>query len=226
MTKLKNIYQTYFKNDIAGIASRLVTAWLFAAELLLIYTGAPFTSLDFLVGKSFTLFLLIILILFLLLCPVRNERLLYLLMTASAFSYALIAASEHSEVYFLLGCCLITAGTVWFSRPYKLSFSLSSKSLWMAVTALMLLFTLGIGAVCCMKYKNHWTPCYDFGIFAQMFEYMKETGLPFTTCERDGLLSHLAVHFSPIFYIMLPFYVLMPSPLTLMMDNTQSSVAL
>lgn len=219
MTKLKNIYQTYFKNDIAGIASRLVTAWLFAAELLLIYTGVPFTSLDFLVGKSFALFLLIILILFLLLCPVRNERLLYLLMTAAAFSYGLIAASEHSEVYFLLGCCLITAGTVWFSRPYKLSFSLSSKSLWMAVTALMLLFTLGIGAVCCMKYKNHWTPCYDFGIFAQMFEYMKETGLPFTTCERDGLLSHLAVHFSPIFYIMLPFYVLMPSPLTLMIGQ-------
>ncbi len=58
-------------------------------------------------------------------------------------------------------------------------------------------------------------PSYDFGIFSQMFYYMKKTGLPLTTLERDGLLSHFAVHVSPVYYLMLPFYALAPYPATL-----------
>lgn len=59
------------------------------------------------------------------------------------------------------------------------------------------------------------TPTYDFGIFSQMFYNMKESGLPMTTVERDGLLSHFAVHVSPIYYLMLPFYLLVPTPAAL-----------
>ena len=58
-------------------------------------------------------------------------------------------------------------------------------------------------------------PSYDFGIFSQMFHYLRKTGLPLTTLERDGLLSHFAVHVSPIYYLMLPFYALAPYPATL-----------
>ena len=36
-----------------------------------------------------------------------------------------------------------------------------------------------------------------------------------TTVDRDGLLSHFAVHVSPIYYLMLPFYWLVPTPATL-----------
>lgn len=59
------------------------------------------------------------------------------------------------------------------------------------------------------------TPTYDFGLFNQMFEYMKETGMPLTTLERDGLYSHFQVHFAPIFYLYLPIYALIPRPETL-----------
>ena len=59
------------------------------------------------------------------------------------------------------------------------------------------------------------TPTYDFGIFAQMFHSMKTTGLPITTVERDGALSHFAVHVSPIYYLLLPFYMIVPKPETL-----------
>lgn len=55
----------------------------------------------------------------------------------------------------------------------------------------------------------------DIWIFSQMFYSMKRTGLPLTTLERDGLLSHFAVHFSPIYYLMLPFFWIFPHPATL-----------
>lgn len=59
------------------------------------------------------------------------------------------------------------------------------------------------------------SPSYDFGIFSQMFHYMKTTGLPYTTLERDGLLSHFHVHVSLVYYLLLPVYWLFPYPVTL-----------
>ena len=56
------------------------------------------------------------------------------------------------------------------------------------------------------------SPCYDMGIFAQMYDNMTETFLPFTTCERGIYLSHFAVHFSPVLYLLLPFcYIFKPT---------------
>lgn len=65
------------------------------------------------------------------------------------------------------------------------------------------------------RYRTFSTPAFDFGIFSQMFYHMKEQGLPFTTIERDGLLSHFDVHVSPIYYLILPVYWLFPQPATL-----------
>ena len=67
-----------------------------------------------------------------------------------------------------------------------------------------------------MRYLAYNSPCYDFGIFAQMFHSMRTTGLPVTTCEREEVMSHFAVHVSPIFYLLLPFYMILPRPETLL----------
>ena len=73
----------------------------------------------------------------------------------------------------------------------------------------------GIAIFTCLRYLTFSSPTFDFGIWVNMFHYMKETGLPLVTCERNVLLSHFAVHLSPIYYVMLPFYMIFPSPLTL-----------
>lgn len=79
-----------------------------------------------------------------------------------------------------------------------------------AIVACVILAVIG-----CLRYKTFVAPNFDFGIFCNMFYNMAKTGDPMVTCERNGLLSHFAVHLSPIFYLLLPFYWLFPSPLTL-----------
>lgn len=69
----------------------------------------------------------------------------------------------------------------------------------------MLVFT---ALAMAMRYYKLSTPAFDFGIFAQMFENMKDGLGPVTTVERNYELSHFAVHFSPAYYLMLPFYML------------------
>ena len=82
----------------------------------------------------------------------------------------------------------------------------------MGLSVLFFLF-VSVWSVC--RVYSFRTPTYDFGLFSQMFYHMKESGLPLTTLERDGLLSHFAVHVSPIYYLMLPLYCLFPRPETL-----------
>ncbi|MGI6157648.1 MAG: DUF2079 domain-containing protein [Saccharofermentanales bacterium] len=66
-----------------------------------------------------------------------------------------------------------------------------------------------------MRVKALYVPTYDMGIFTQMFHNMLDTGEPVTTLERDRLLSHFAVHVSPIYYLMLPFFAISPRAETL-----------
>lgn len=86
--------------------------------------------------------------------------------------------------------------------------------------ALIVLFAAAMTAylICAalMRYFAYNAPCYDFGIFAQMFHSMRTTGLPITTCEREEAMSHFAVHVSPVFYLLLPFYMVFPRPETLL----------
>lgn len=82
------------------------------------------------------------------------------------------------------------------------------------------LFAAVLGTITCLRYLTFSSPNYDFGIFCNMFYHMKETGLPLVSCERDQLLSHFAVHISPIYYLLLPFYAVFPSPLTLQIAQT------
>lgn len=72
-----------------------------------------------------------------------------------------------------------------------------------------------VGAIGVMRYLNYSAPNFDFGIFSQAFADMVKTGAPVTTVERDGSLSHFAVHVSPILYLLLPFYFLFRTPITL-----------
>lgn len=113
-------------------------------------------------------------------------------------------------------CFAVYAKFGWESRPEETHTpqKAEKRHIWLVV-ALSAAFFLLVAAWTVARVRSFSTPSYDFGIFAQMFSNMKNSGLPLTTLERDGLLSHFAVHVSPIYYLMLPFYCLAPYPETL-----------
>ncbi len=84
---------------------------------------------------------------------------------------------------------------------------------WVLIFGIALASSIALFTV--MRYCTFAAPNFDFGLFCNMFHNMKERFLPLTTSERNMLLSHFAVHISPIYYLLLPFYMLFPSPITL-----------
>ncbi len=122
----------------------------------------------------------------------------------------------------LLAVCLLVLGLfgAYARRGWREDPPLrdNAKTHWAypaAAAVLALAFFVFVSAWTVGRVRSFCVPTFDFGIFAQMFHSMKTTGLPITTVERDGALSHFAVHVSPIYYLMLPFYCLFPKPETL-----------
>ncbi len=104
----------------------------------------------------------------------------------------------------------------WKTEPEPVTEPKKAHIVFVLITAtISIAFFLFVSIWTVARVRTFSVPTYDFGIFAQMFYNMKESGLPLTTVERDGLLSHFAVHFSPIYYLMLPIYWLFPKPETL-----------
>ncbi|MBQ2988312.1 MAG: DUF2079 domain-containing protein [Clostridia bacterium] len=89
------------------------------------------------------------------------------------------------------------------------------KTVWCAAIACGLCCGAVIATITCIRYLTFSAPNFDFGIFVNMLHHMRESGEPLCTCERDVPMSHFAVHLSPIWYALLPFYAVFPSPLTL-----------
>ena len=87
---------------------------------------------------------------------------------------------------------------------------------WMILAAAAGIWFLFTASMTILRYRLNYASAYDFGIFSQINYYMGKGLTPLTTCERDGPLSHFAVHLSPVFYVLLPFYKLVPRPETLL----------
>lgn len=137
----------------------------------------------------------------------------------SSLLTGLMMLIESGNIYLTV----ITVAFVLFSTgfiikrfPYFIKgISFSSKTGKLILLGLFLLTFIYVGALVVLRYFLFKTPNFDFGIFSQMFYYMKETGMPMTTTERNYYLSHFAIHFSPIFYLILPIYIIFPHPVTL-----------
>ena len=141
----------------------------------------------------------------------------------SVFAVLALAALRASVSWaFLTVCALILVILAiygiygWDKSPEPVMEPKKAHKAHFWITAILsIAFFLFVSAWTVGRVYSFSSPTFDFGIFSQMFYNMKESALPMTTVERDGLLSHFAVHVSPIYYLMLPFYWLVPTPATL-----------
>ena len=208
---------------------RLLLSWLTAATLAYLFLPAGDRSLSGLSALSGASAPLVIILAVGLFCAlqylsyhkdVQKWERWSLCAVFGIFAATSLFSSYHKD--YLILCLIVLAALVAYSlkgwdqtpdRPYS-----KKKEDWVfvGITALLACaFVAFVSAWTIYRIKCFWTPSYDFGIFTQMFHNMKTTGLPMTTLERDGMLSHFQVHVSPIYYLLLPFYAIVPRPETL-----------
>ena len=205
---------------VAGTVRRMITAWLAAAGIEGLLSPGPLAELSTIAALSSMRLALMAAVIFTILhfLPEKVQR-----WTLPMAFLSLLGSLVTSFTWLYLAACLLLlfilivyAVKGWAHAPSHSLTRAAEKPtyFWLTVAVGVGFFVfVSVWTVC--RVLSFSVPTFDFTIFAQMFHSMKETGLPMTTVERDGPLSHFAVHVSPIYYLLLPFYCLAPYPATL-----------
>lgn len=217
------------KRYVSGVVRQIILSWLFA--VMLEYLRLPgarrdLARLDGLAQMSLIRVIAVTCGGMLLLSGISrfvNTAKVERWAMVGVFGILAIAALRASFTRaFLAVCILVLIFLVvfgfcgWDRQPEPVSRPKRAHRVWRWIAVgLSIAFFLFVSCWTVGRVYSFSTPTFDFGIFCQMFYNMKESGLPMTTVERDGLLSHFAVHVSPIYYALLPFYWLAPTPATL-----------
>ncbi len=209
------------------VIARLIAAWASAVGALLVSTSGDYFKLSYLQDTSLLSLLLLTALFFLLQSTVAwlldgyptDSWFLFGAVTLCVWHWLGNATQEPARMLVWLAVWAVyTLFVLWVVRE-NLPLLAAWKPKRRTVILLAALFSTLVFAVLViigvLRYKVFYTPNYDFGLFVNMFHNMKETGLPMVTSERNKLLSHFAVHISPIYYLLLPFYAIFPSPVTL-----------
>ncbi len=220
--------RVFDKITVEKVTRRLLSSWFLACFISAAYSDAPngeflYFEKTSIASVSFGIHIIIIFALFVFQMFAftrfesdKTERLVLLL---SFLPYAFMCSSaEPDGIWVMFGICAVLfliCKYVFSDIDDGFGFPFEKKGMIITAVICACFFTafLCIQAVC--RVRTQCTPCFDFGIFSQMYYYMKETLQPLVTCERAVLLSHFDVHVSPIYYLFLPIFALFPTPETL-----------
>ena len=217
------------KRYVSGVVRQIILSWLFAVMLEYLRLPGALRDLARLDGLAQMSLIRVIAVTcggMLLLSGISrfvNTAKVERWAMVGVFGILAIAALRASFTWaFLAVCILVLIFLVvfgfcgWDGQPEPAAKPKQAHRIWLWITVgFSIAFFLFVSCWTVGRVYSFSTPTFDFGIFCQMFYNMKESGLPMTTVERDGLLSHFAVHVSPIYYALLPFYWLAPTPATL-----------
>lgn len=212
-------FETSFERVILSILS----GWLLTQYFSLVFSADSALSVNFTAQINifaFFAFVVIFSVPIFIADALKSE----LHISACAFVLSLLAFSsglllKRNDMYVYIFIVLLLAVTLYcYDKKYNPPFlhrALSHKHSIALITVFVSFACLVTLILALFRYLTYSTPGYDFGIFCNMFHSMKTDFSMNTTCERDKLLSHLAVHISPIYYLILPVYFIFPSPITL-----------
>lgn len=126
--------------------------------------------------------------------------------------------TQSKNIFLLCVLSILVISAYWYMKEEikeeLKKIKIANIKLCLILIGLFIIMTVcGVGIA---RYKAYAIGTYDFGIFAQMFEYMRQKGTMETTIEKQYLMSHLGRHFSLIFYLLYPIYYIFPHPETLL----------
>lgn len=212
-------------NSIQNLLLRLLSAWLFASGIMAFtVSGESLLTVKYSSRVNVLVMIMVMALVFFVVTAVviylksRYFDSGFLLISLLVYTI-IVVAGYNNKTELLAGVLVFWAFVLYFTVKYRVkmfeSLSISDSMLKVYIALGAAAFVAFVGGFGVFRYLTYSAPNYDFGLFSQMFYYMKETFMPLTTSERGTLLSHFAIHVSPIFYLLLPGYLIFPNPMYL-----------
>ena len=216
MDKLKNVFGIFSKNFF----EKFFSAW-FLSSAIIITTAVEKIELG---NINIPVFIAVFaaVYLFVTFIGVLRENSVFTILVLSVLLFALSVLVLSSSIYTYLAFGIIFVLSVkhLIDKNDGINIKMNKYISISALAFIAVFFFLILTGMSVFRYLTFSAPNYDFGIFCNMFHNMKESFRPLVSCERDQILSHFAVHFSPAMYVFLPFYYIFPSPVTVAVFQT------
>ena len=106
---------------------------------------------------------------------------------------------KHTQ-WMVLGIALVTVAMLVYllkNDCLKELYHISGRTAVIIVAAGAVVMCVFAAMTSIVRYKLFYASTLDLGIAGQLFYYMRGTFRQLTTCERNALVSHFAVHFTP-----------------------------
>lgn len=233
-----NIKKYFTENfNLKHCVIRFIMAWCFVCLMEAVWIAVTakkkMSTLSYVGEVPMILHILTIAVLFAVLYilfeKIKNIRIEKMFLVLVTVLYALTAVIQTPDVWFCTGMVLLLTFTFSYAFEPEAHTDTDNadktdctagelpgrRGLHIICIVSGVLFVLFTGGCTALRVLAYEAPNFDCGLFSQMFHYMKTTFTMNTTSERDHLLSHLCVHISPDFYLLLPFYALYSKAVTL-----------
>ena len=216
MNKIKKMGEFLFSR----VFEKFFACWLFAGAVLLpSFTGIINLSSINITG-TLVLFFLSYVVVCLVECRVRGFVYFLLPVSVLFFSCTLLYYNNSIYTFLIVALFFVLSVSHYINNRMPLKININTKHTVIAVAFFALFFFGCVTLLSVFRYLTYTAPNFDFGIFCNMYHNMRESFRPLVSCERDKILSHFAVHFSPALYVFLPFYFIFPSPVTVAVCQT------
>ena len=216
MQTLKKMCNFYLKNFF----EKFFACWLFSATGIMIFSKGDIALNS--TNVTGTLLLFIFSFIAVSVIDMKTDGFVYLFLPSAVFMFSCILLYFNNSIYTFIALAIIYVISVhhYLSNRKPLKIKISKKQVIIFTTVCTLFFFGTVTAMSVYRYLTYTAPNFDFGIFCNMYYNMRESFAPLASCERDRILSHFAVHFSPALYIFLPVYFIFPSPVTVAVCQT------
>ena len=147
---------------------------------------------------------------------IKRENYMYYLAIILGILNSFIWLNRNNNIFFTI-ILFVFFLLMYKYKPNNLDFNkyFKSKNIKIPIIIFSIIMFLIIAIIGILRYKTFVSPNFDLGIPTQNFYYLKKYLIPFSTCERDILISHFNIHLSFIYYLVLPLYYISSSAITL-----------
>ncbi len=202
------------------IFEKFFACWLFSSAVLLPSFLGVINLTNINITGTVVLFVLSFVLVSVFEQRIKGFTYFFLPLSVLFFSCTLLYYNSSIYTFLVLALFFVLSTHHYISNRKPLHIRLDTKHAVIAAAIFAVFFFGMVTLLSVFRYLTYTSPNFDFGIFCNMYHNMRESFRPLASCERDKILSHFAVHFSPALYIFLPLYFIFPSPITVAVCQT------
>lgn len=144
-------------------------------------------------------------------------RVLVGMVLIAALLYVVTAPERILLCAVLAGFCLVSLRYFYSAYPSKRILPFATEKV--RTCLVVLLFGVLVGGLAILRHLVYQSRGFDLGIFDQIFYNLSSWKPPIYTLTGNAVNHMTRVHFSPILFILVPFYKIFPSPIMLILSQ-------